>query len=72
MRTEDWNKAVEWARTKPDGIFSKGGIMFAIKNGNFGFYIEGLEVFQVYGSFSTKVGEIKYRSEARKTLSNFK
>ena len=69
MKIKFWNKLVDRARTKKDGVWSYQNVVYAVKNGNIGYYAEGGKIFQVQGMFSVEIGKCNlfdYKKEITK------
>lgn len=56
MKVDFFNKLVDIAKTKKDGVYSKSGWKYLVKNGNIGYvgnWFDGL--YQVYSAFHLSI-----------------
>ena len=56
MKVELWNKLVDLAESKKDGVYSKDGWHYFVKNNNVGYIGNKWEgIFYCYGFFRTSI-----------------
>ena len=72
MKIALWNKLVDKAKSKNDGVYSYQGIKYAVKKGNIGFYWENGVVYQTYGIFSVKIGKCQSYESFKKIKELYK
>lgn len=58
MKVQLWNKLVDIAKTKKDGVYTKEGWHYFVKNGNIGYVGNKFEgIYFCYGMFRTPIWE---------------
>lgn len=58
MKIELWNKLVDLAKTKKDGVYAKESWKYFVKDHNIGYvgnWFNG--IYQIYGAFRTPIWE---------------
>lgn len=65
MKIDLWNKLVDIAENKPNGVYTKEGWKYFVKNGNIGYignWFEG--IYQVFGAFRTPIWSPDYSKDS--------
>lgn len=58
MKREFWNKLVDLARTKKDGVYTKEAWKYFVKDGNIGYIGNRWDgIYQVYSAFHVSIWE---------------
>lgn len=69
MHVETFNKLINKAKDKKDGIYLFQGYHYAVKNSNLKAYVEDGTVYTVFGSMSVNSGTCQ-RYKEKETLKN--
>jgi hypothetical protein len=62
------NKLIEKAKTKPDGVYSLGPVLYRVNNNTLTHYAEDGQILEVYGHFNVIVGKYEFRDDAKRML----
>lgn len=72
ITVDDFNKLVDKAKEKEDGVYSMKPYTYAVKDGKFlGFCDYRGYMYVSLGSFITNVGRVEYRFNQKKELKRY-
>lgn len=72
MKVQLWNKLVDIAKTKENGVYTKEGWKYFVKNGNIGYVGNKSDgIFKIFGIFRTPIWTPNYSKDSYERLNDF-
>lgn len=72
MKVQLWNKLVDIAKTKENGVYTKEGWKYFVKDGNIGYVGNKFDgIFQVYSAFHVAIWSPDYSKDSYERLKDF-
>lgn len=72
MKVQLWNKLVDIAKTKENGVYTKEGWKYFVKNGNIGYVGNKFDgIFATFGIFRTQIWTPNYSKDSYERLNDF-